>query len=83
MEEKIANKLANNLNLTKFQIINQSHLHSSHFYQEQFSGETHFKIIINRSNFDNLSTIQIHRLINKTLQQEFSIGLHALEIKII
>ena len=45
--------------------------------------ETHFSIIINTNNKNNESKLSIHRKINELLKDEFNLGLHALEIKII
>tara|TARA_B100000586_G_scaffold31970_1_gene20510 strand:- start:139 stop:396 length:258 start_codon:yes stop_codon:yes gene_type:complete len=47
------------------------------------SNETHFSIILNTNNKNKESKLSIHRKINKLLKDEFSLGLHALEIKII
>jgi BolA protein len=45
--------------------------------------ETHFSIIINTNNKNKESKLSIHRKINELLKDEFNMGLHALEIKII
>jgi len=47
------------------------------------SGETHFSIILNVNKEKIVSKLEVHRKINQLLNQEFSSGLHALEIKII
>jgi|TARA_B100000959_G_scaffold40995_1_gene40740 BolA protein len=47
------------------------------------NNETHFSIILNTNNKNKESKLSIHRKINKLLKDEFSLGLHALEIKII
>ena len=47
------------------------------------SNETHFSIILNTNNKNKESRLSIHRKINELLKDEFNLGLHALEIKII
>ncbi len=47
------------------------------------NNETHFSVILNRNNQNKESKLTIHRKINELLKDEFSLGLHALEIKII
>ena len=57
-------------------------MHKGH---QNFDGnnETHFCIILNRNNQSKESKLTIHRKINELLKDEFNLGLHALEIKII
>lgn len=66
----------------KFEVKDNSTLHIGH---NNFDGnkETHFSIILNSNNKNNESKLIIHRKINELLKDEFSSGLHALEIKII
>jgi len=47
------------------------------------NNETHFSIILNTNNKNKESKLTIHRKINELLKDEFNLGLHALEIKII
>lgn len=42
--------------------------------------ETHFKVIVVSKQFTNLTRTERHRTVNKLLQQEFNLGLHALSI---
>ena len=66
----------------KFEVNDTSILHKGH---NDFDGyqETHFCIILNSNNQNKESKLIIHRKINELLKNEFSSGLHALEIKII
>ncbi len=41
------------------------------------------KIIIYASKFNLMNKINIHRYINKLLKDEFLLGIHALEIKVL
>jgi len=56
----------------------------SHKGHNNFSGdnETHFSISLQSKKNINIKRLIIHRKINDLLSQEFSSGLHALEIKI-
>ena len=47
------------------------------------NNETHFSITLNTNNKNKESKLSIHRKINELLKDEFNLGLHALEIKII
>lgn len=42
--------------------------------------QTHFKVIVVSHQFDGLSQIARHRLLNRLLHQEFELGLHALSM---
>ena len=57
-------------------------LHKGH---NKFDGKsaTHFSLILNTNNQNKASKLTIHRKINELLKDEFNLGLHALEIKII
>jgi BolA protein len=82
MKERIVNKLTQHFQPTFLQVIDNSSAHSGHFVATNNLG-THFKVIITSNVLTNCAKIQSHRLINKSLEQEFLDGLHALEIKII
>ena len=77
--DKILSKKFNNFLL---EIIDNSNLHKGH---NNFTGndETHIKIILTKKNKKPTNRLNIHRLINKLLTEEFKTGLHSLEIKII
>ena len=63
------------------EIIDNSNLHIGH---NNFDGknETHIKIILTNKNNDSLNKLNIHRMINNLLEDEFKNGLHSIEIKI-
>ena len=63
------------------EIIDNSNLHIGH---NNFDGknETHIKIILTKKKNDSLNRLNIHRIINNLLENEFKNGLHSLEIKI-
>ena len=80
-KQRIEELLSKKFNEFSLEIIDNSHLHAGH---NNFSGkdETHIKIILTKKNNSPTNKINIHRLINETLSQEFNNGLHSLEIKI-
>jgi len=63
------------------EIIDNSNLHIGH---NNFTGkdETHLKIVLIKKNKITYNRLNIHRTINNLLKEEFSKGLHSLEIKI-
>ena len=63
------------------EIIDNSNLHKGH---NGFSGndETHIKIILTKKDKIPTNKLDIHRIINRLLEEEFKSGLHSLEIKI-
>ena len=76
--DKILSKKFNDFIL---EIIDNSNLHKGH---NNFTGnsETHIKIILTKKNKITINRLNIHRLINNLLEEEFKSGLHSLEIKI-
>ena len=52
----------------------------SHKHHVPKDAETHFKVIAVSSLFHQLTRIARHRLVNKLLDEEFSLGLHALSL---
>ena len=82
MKKIIIEKLTNSLRPKTLEVINNSHLHSGHLGDDG-SGETHFAIKISAEGLENLSAIQAHRKINEILKEEFKIGMHALEIRVL
>jgi len=82
MEEIIKKKLTENLNLKFLEIKNNSHLHKGHA-GDNGTMETHFAVIIESEELKGLSRVKAHQKVNKILKEEFTKGLHALEIKVI
>jgi len=76
--DKILSKTFNNFLL---EIIDNSNLHKGH---NNFTGndETHIKIILTKINKIPINRLNIHKIINNLLEEEFKCGLHSLEIKI-
>ncbi len=80
-KQRINNLLLNNIKDFNIKIIDNSHLHLGH---NNFNGknETHMQIILTKKNSSKLDRLTIHKNINELLKDEFSKGLHSLEIKI-
>ena len=66
---------------TNISVINNSRLHKGH-NNFNGSGETHIKVILTKKDNSSLNRLNIHRIINSLLEEEFKSGLHSLEIKI-
>ena len=74
-------KLETALEPQKLEIINESHLHAGH--QENFdgTGETHLRVRIVSTAFENMTRLERHRAINSLAAAEIEAGLHALAIE--
>ena len=81
-KKKIESILKNNFSGWKTKVNDISILHKGHNNYDG-NNETHFSIILNTNNKNKESKLSIHRKINELLKDEFNLGLHALEIKII
>ena len=62
-------------------IIDNSHLHEGH-NNFNGTGETHIKVVLVNKYSTKINRLEMHRKINEVLKDEFSSGLHSLEIKI-
>ena len=81
-KKRINDKLKKNLKDFHILIEDNSHLHKGH---NNFDGKKETHILVNLLSKKNIqyNRLEIHRLVNKILREEFSNGLHSLEIKII
>tara|TARA_B100002019_G_scaffold25861_1_gene19717 strand:- start:205 stop:516 length:312 start_codon:yes stop_codon:yes gene_type:complete len=75
LENSISKKINSNLVPFYFRVINESHMHTS-----SIDAESHFKLIIVSSFFDEKNMLQRHRMIYDLLAYELSNGVHALSI---
>ena len=80
-KQRIDKILSKKFNDFLLEIIDNSNLHKGH---NNFSGndETHIKIILTKKNKIHINRLNVHRIINNLLDEEFKSGLHSLEIKI-
>ena len=74
IESQIINTLSTSMNLSSLKIINESFMHNV-----PKGSESHFKIVVVTNDFNNLSIIQRHKLIYKTLDSLMN-KIHALSI---
>lgn len=72
------------LSPSKLQLINDSQKHAGHVQHmggAPFTGDTHYKLLITSPLFEGQSRVERQRMVMNLLKDEFSSGLHALEIK--
>ncbi|WP_341760458.1 BolA family protein [Candidatus Endowatersipora endosymbiont of Watersipora subatra] len=77
---KIEKKLTSAFSLDSLEVINESSLHSGHKPEFNGKGESHIRIRMASKEFNNMSLISIHCIVNELMAEEFSSGLHALRI---
>tara|TARA_Y100001970_G_C13908526_1_gene687329 strand:- start:517 stop:771 length:255 start_codon:yes stop_codon:yes gene_type:complete len=79
--KRIGNILQKNLTNFSINVIDNSHLHKGH---NNFNGlfETHIAILLKKKTKNKINRLEIHKMINSLLKDEFDKGLHSLEIKI-
>ncbi|MDP3562558.1 MAG: BolA family protein [Legionellaceae bacterium] len=75
--QRLHDALSQALKPNLLQIENESNQH-----QVPAGSESHFKVIIVSTEFDSLSRIARHRLVNALLASEFKTGLHALTLSL-
>lgn len=80
MQDRITERLRQVLNPLTLEVVNDSHLHAGH-HGSPGSGESHFRVVIVSAAFAGLSRIDRHRIVNKALEAELKMGIHALAIK--
>ena len=61
------------------QVVDESHQHEGHAGHRP-GGQTHYRVYIVAKAFQGKSRIDRHRMVNQTLAQELSGGVHALAI---
>ena len=80
--KRIESILKKNLFDFGINVIDNSHSHKGH---NNFSGndETHIIVELKKNSSSKVNRLEIHKKINSLLKEEFEIGLHSLQIKII
>ena len=81
-KQRILDLLKKNLKNFNIDIIDNSHVHSGH-HKFDGKGETHLHITLKPKNNYIFNRLKIHRDINNLLSEEYTSGLHSLEIRII
>ena len=78
--ETIKEKIVNNIQVNKIEIIDNSHLHKRH---KSFNkSKLHLKIIIESDFLKSFNKVNSHKKITNLLKEEIEKKIHSLEIKI-
>ena len=78
--EIIKEKIVNNIQVNKIEIIDNTHIHRRH---KSFNkSKLHLKIIIESDFLKSLEKIDAHKKITNLLKEEIETKIHSLEIKI-
>jgi len=75
VETAIRTKLTDALKPLHLDVINESYMHNV-----PKGTESHFKVVIVSSAFEDVKRLQKHKLVHSALQEELDAGLHALSI---
>ncbi|TCD13745.1 BolA family protein [Oricola cellulosilytica] len=82
LEERITRKIQEQLSPTRFEVINESHLHAGHQGGAMDgTGETHFRVRVIAASFTGMSRVDRHRALNELLADELAGGVHALALE--
>ena len=76
----IKKKITEQLNPEVLEIRDDSSMHKNHGNIKEEDTETHFYIKIKSSYFNNKSKLSMHKIVYDILREEFSNGLHAVEL---
>ena len=66
---------------TFLEVIDESSQHAGHSGATDSGMNSHFRVRIASSHFENISRVQRHRLVDDSLQEFLDNGLHALAIE--
>ena len=77
--DKIIKKLEESFAPERLDVLDESHRHKGHAGARP-GGETHFCVKITSAEFDGLTRIERHRLINDCLAEELAGPIHALKL---
>ncbi len=80
MQERIREKLAQALQPSRLDIVNESGRHAGHMGDDG-SGESHFRVLVVSSVFSGRSRIERQRIVYDLLASEMSNEIHALSVK--
>ncbi len=76
VQDTIERKIQTALTPSHLDVINESHMHNV-----PPGSESHFKLVIVSSAFENLSQVQRHRKVNGILAKELKDDIHALSMQ--
>ncbi len=80
VKKQIEDKLIHAFAPAMLEVVDESDKHHGHGGWRE-GGNTHFRVRISAAAFAGKSRIDIHRLINQTLEAELKAGVHALAIE--
>ena len=75
IQSQIETKLANSLDALHLDVVNESGNHNV-----PPGSESHFKVVLVCSDFEDKPLVARHRMVNKILQDELAGGVHALAL---
>jgi BolA protein len=78
--ERIRQRLTEAFAPSELQVVDESDRHKGHAGARP-GGETHFRVRIASEAFRGRGRVEVHRMINAALKEEFARGLHALAIE--
>ncbi|MEC7551221.1 MAG: BolA family protein [Pseudomonadota bacterium] len=78
--DTIIKKLEERFAPERLDVLDESHRHRGHAGAKP-GGETHFRVKITSAEFDGLTRIERHRLINDCLAEELAGPIHALNLR--
>ncbi len=81
MKEKIIQKLEAAFSPEYLEVINESANHIGHAGHDG-TGDSHFKVVITDSIFENYTRIERQRVLYKVLDHELKNGIHALSLDV-
>ena len=77
----IESVLRNQFQPTFLEVLDESSHHSGHSGANESGMNSHFRVRIASSQFENITRVQRHRLVYDSLQEFLDQGLHALAIE--
>jgi len=80
MEKIITQKIANGIEPSALEVINESHLHAGHMEKDR--KDSHFRVKAVAEKFEGVSAVKRHQMVYGVLSEEFEAGLHALALEL-
>ena len=81
--QQIHVRLADKLQTTQLQVIDESHLHAGHAGASPTGSGSHIRVRIASPLFTSVSRVRRHQLVYDALQDFIDQGLHALAIEVL
>jgi len=81
IEKIIKKKIEHELSPMVCEVVNESHKHIGHA-GDNGTGQTHFKLLIVSSQFENKNSVARQRLVYSIINEAFSLGLHAVSMNL-